>query len=129
MLVLAPISVGELIDKITILQIKQERITDASKLAHVEQELDDLTRILMSLTHNSQDQVNDLAAQLRSVNELLWDIEDFKRGCERDQKFDQEFINAARQVYLKNDLRARIKRDINALTGSTIVEEKSYKNN
>lgn len=126
MQVLAPISVGELVDKITILQIKQERITDTAKLVNVNLELDQLTKILLTLD-NIDEQINDLSAQLRAVNEELWDIENFKRSCERTQTFAQEFVTAARDVYLKNDIRARIKRDINQLTGSLIVEEKSHK--
>jgi hypothetical protein len=75
---------------------------------------------------NEDDGLIELKDHLYDVNQALWHIEDFKRACERDQKFGEEFVQAARQVYLKNDLRANIKREINRLTGSTIVEEKSH---
>ena len=128
MIVLAPISVGELIDKITILQIKQERITDAKRLANVTRELEELNKTFSNLPYKDVYHLleSPLVSDLKSVNEELWDIENFKRSCEQTQTFDSEFVEAARQVYLKNDLRAQIKRQINELVGSTIVEEKSY---
>jgi len=124
MIIMAPISVGELIDKITILQIKQTKITDEAKLVNVRRELAQLLAIFDDLIIPD---VSDRANRLREINAELWDIEDFKRLCERDGAFGTQFIQAARQVYIKNDLRAQLKRDINVQCGSTIVEEKSYK--
>ena len=126
MIVNAPISVGELIDKITILRIKSEQINDTSKLKNITQELELLNDIKTNLNINS-DNVDILEQQLYEVNRDLWTIEDTKRQCEREQNFGPGFVYVARQVYLKNDLRAAIKRSINQLVGSTIVEEKSYK--
>ena len=126
MIVNAPISVGELIDKITILRIKSEQINDISKLKNVTQELELLNDIKTNLNINS-DNVDTLEQQLYEVNRDLWTIEDTKRQCEQEQNFGPGFVYVARQVYLKNDLRAAIKRSINQLVGSTIVEEKSYK--
>jgi hypothetical protein len=123
MIINAPISIGELFDKITILQIKAERITDSAKLQNITTELFHLYEALNELTIPD---VDDKVAELKAVNSDLWEIEDFKRACEREQMFDHVFVQAARQVYLKNDERARIKRDINIMCGSTIVEEKSY---
>jgi len=123
MIVSIPVSVGELFDKITILEIKSSRITDADKLKNVQNELAHLNNAVNALTIPD---VSELVAELKSVNMLLWGIEDYKRLCERQQKFDSTFVEAARQVYLKNDKRAAIKKEINAVCGSTIVEEKSY---
>jgi hypothetical protein len=120
---MAPISVGELIDKITILELKLELITDANKLSNVRKELDELNNILTTADIPNIDGHQGL---LMSVNRELWHIEDFKRKCERNNDFDEEFVDAARQVYLKNDQRAHIKRQINEICGSTIVEVKSY---
>lgn len=124
MIVLAPISVGELIDKITILRIKAILITDPVKLKNVDNEMYQLETILSELKLDLD--LSDLEAQLEAVNLELWHIENYKRSCEKDQNFDDGFVNAARQVYLKNDIRASIKKQINVLVGSTIVEEKSY---
>jgi hypothetical protein len=125
MRILAPISLGELIDKITILELKQEYITDETKLENIRYELDELNKILSNLLIKTPTQ-NEREA-LKAVNRALWDIENFKRECEGNGRFDRAFIEAGREVYLKNDERARIKRDINIKTGSSIVEEKSYK--
>jgi len=120
-----PISFGELIDKITILEIKSERIGDASKLANVRAELGQLNRT-WAAHPSSQVAIDDERARLRSVNEALWDIEDRIRIKERAQAFDAEFIELARAVYFRNDERAAVKREINLKLGSTLVEEKSY---
>lgn len=125
MIILAPISVGELIDKITILEIKQQKILDPYKKQHVDTELDELTSILDSL-NKLPAEIDELREQLYHINESLWMIEDFKRECERNSNFNIEFIEAARLVYKKNDQRADIKRQINYLTGSTITEVKSH---
>ena len=125
MIVLAPISVGELIDKITILKIKSNLITDSNKLINIEKELQSLEELKDELNLDL-DRVEPLQSQLYKVNLELWHIENYKRECEKNQTFGDDFVNTARQVYLKNDLRAKIKKDINILVGSTIVEEKSY---
>jgi hypothetical protein len=120
-----PISPGELIDKITILQIKSARMTDAAKVANVRTEL----ALLQSTWRESAYAQVDIEAQwtaLRTINEKLWDVEDFIRDKERARTFDQEFIDLARAVYVTNDERAAVKRDINTKLGSKIVEEKSY---
>ncbi len=125
MIVLAPISVGELIDKITILKIKSNLIKDSDKLINIEKELQSLEELKDELKLDL-DNLDPLQSQLYKVNLELWHIENYKRQSEKEQLFDDAFINAARQVYLKNDLRAKIKKDINKLVGSIIVEEKSY---
>lgn len=121
--VMIPVSVGELIDKITILRIKTQLIHNPDKLKNIEQELQ-----LLEEVRGSADLPNlDLLEQeLYRVNRQLWDIENYKRTCEQTGNFDLLFIEAARNVYLKNDLRAQIKRQINQLVGSKIIEEKSY---
>lgn len=120
---MAPISVGELIDKITILSIKAERITEPTKQANVINELVKLKEIQSELKLPN---LGDLYKQLYFVNSELWFIEDSKRQCEKDQNFGPDFIEHARNVYKKNDLRAKIKNEINKLVGSSIIEEKSY---
>ena len=119
------LSVGELIDKISILQIKAERIVDRSKLENINKELD----VLMSLWKDSTNSNNNLESEineLKAINEELWDIEDKIRDKERNQAFDKGFIELARAVYITNDKRADIKRIINSKTGSELIEEKSY---
>ena len=123
MIVMAPISVGELIDKLTILDIKKSMIEDEAKRINVWREYNELSNILESL---DLPDLTSYREHLYTVNKQLWHIEDYKRAMEKDQNFGEGFINAARQVYQKNDLRAKIKRDINELVGSTIIEEKSY---
>jgi len=122
---LAPVSPGELIDKLTILQIKSRRIDDAAKLANVRRELDVLTQCWKRSPWGSADVAADEAALL-AVNERLWDIEDRIRDKERAKAFDAGFIELARAVYIENDQRAAIKKRINTALGSAIVEEKSY---
>ena len=123
--ILVPVSFGELLDKIAILQIKSERITDAGKLANVRKELDALSAIWLEHAA-AQVHLVELRADLKAVNERLWQIEDAIRDCERSQSFDAEFVRLARAVYFENDDRARIKREINLALGSAYVEEKSY---
>jgi hypothetical protein len=120
-----PISPGELVDKMTILEIKSARMTDAAKLANVRTELTLLQDTWRTSAYASHDIASQWAA-LRAINEKLWDIEDLIRDKERARKFDQEFIELARAVYVTNDERAAVKRDINTRLGSKIVEEKSY---
>lgn len=124
-LIQTPVSYGELIDKITILEIKSRRITDEAKLANVRNELDMLNATWANDSASETD-INSERAQLFEVNELLWDIEDHIRLKERAQEFDQEFIELARAVYFRNDERAAFKRNINLKLGSQLVEEKSY---
>jgi hypothetical protein len=122
---LVPISPGELIDKITILEIKSQRMTDATKLHNVRTEL----KLLSDTWLASPFSATDISAQwtgLRDVNAQLWDIEDRIRDKERDGRFDAEFIELARAVYVTNDERAAIKKQINTKLGSALVEEKSY---
>lgn len=124
--ILVPISPGELLDKITILRIKSERITDAPKLANVRAELDALDATWQASGAATAAVADDEAA-LQKVNEQLWDIEDRIRDLERERRFDAEFIELARAVYITNDERAAIKKRINSALGSRLVEEKSYK--
>jgi len=123
--ILVEIAAGELIDKITILQIKSERIQDVAKLQNVRQELNVLTQARDDLLPHS-DSLTAATAELKRINETLWDIEDEIRGCERRQDFEVRFIELARSVYMTNDQRAAVKRQINDLSGSRLVEEKSY---
>ena len=122
---LVPISPGELIDKITILEIKSQRMTDAAKLHNVRTELS----LLSDTWKASPFSATDIGAEwagLRDVNAKLWDIEDRIRDKERDGLFDSEFVELARAVYVTNDERAAIKKKINTKLGSALVEEKSY---
>jgi len=123
--ILVPVSFGELLDKIAILQIKSERMTDPAKLANVRNELSALEKTWMVHPAAGGDIV-ELRAQLKAVNERLWVIEAAIRSREKAQQFDEEFVRLARSVYFENDDRARIKRDINLALGSAYVEEKSY---
>lgn len=122
---LVPVSYGELLDKIAILQIKSERMTDPAKLENVRRELSALEQTWMAHPAAGQD-IARLRADLKAVNERLWVIEDDIRDKERTQAFDQDFVRLARSVYFENDERARLKREINAALGSAYVEEKSY---
>ncbi|MFP6712834.1 MAG: DUF6165 family protein [Rhodospirillales bacterium] len=123
---LVDVAPGELIDKITILVIKSERMEDEAKLANVRHELK-----ILSATRDTDipasTELDELTAKLKSVNETLWKIEDDIRDCEAAKDYSQTFIDLARAVYVTNDERAHLKREINMLLGSAIVEEKSYK--
>jgi hypothetical protein len=121
MIKIIPISVGELIDKITILEIKKERITNSNQLKNVNRELDLLSPLDLENIVNTS-----IYRELKTVNESLWDIEDQLRKYESIKKFDDDFIQAARSVYKLNDQRAEIKRKINLENGSELIEEKSY---
>lgn len=123
MIVEAPISLGELVDKITILRIKNRNITDPLKLENVQRELVELGGVL------SKAGAPDILLEFQSlenINAELWDIEDNIRVKESKKEFDQEFIELARSVYITNDKRAKVKKDINLKVGSDLVEEKSY---
>lgn len=119
------VSCGELIDKITILEIKAARVVDPAKLKNIRHELQ-----LLTLARESQIRpsvtVDELTRQLRTVNEILWDVEDRIRDKERHLIFDAEFTKLARSVYQTNDRRAELKRELNDLLGSSITEEKTY---
>jgi peptidoglycan hydrolase CwlO-like protein len=121
----APISWGDLIDKITILEIKRIRVGDAKARANVEHELDELQKIA-SVIRNPPARLDQLKAQLAAINGKIWDIEDNIRRKEARKEFDNAFIELARGVYQNNDERARVKREINTLLDSELVEEKSY---
>ena len=124
---LIPASVGELIDKITILEIKQQRIADAAKRANVQRELAALMAVVEERNLGYPAGVlADLGQQLAGVNAQLWQIEDDIRECERQADFGPRFIELARSVYRRNDERAALKRRINEQCGSELVEEKSY---
>ena len=123
--IVVPISVGELVDKVTILRIKSTQIKDAQKLENIRNELVALEETCLK---NKIDLKTNLVAELEAINLKLWDVEDELREKERTETFDKEFINLARAVYFTNDKRADIKKQINLSTGSKFVEEKSYKN-
>ena len=121
-----PLSFGEVLDKITILEIKSERIADPDKLGNVRFELEALNRIWhdeISMTA----EIAELRSQLKTVNEALWEIEDGIRDLEAQQSFGDDFIRLARSVYFTNDRRAAIKKAINEALGSRLIEEKSYR--
>lgn len=120
-----PVAVGELIDKITVLEIKADRITDTNKLENINKELTLLYHTWSASPQASID-ISKQRYQLKAVNETLWNIEDEIRAKEYRGEFDARFIELARSVYINNDKRAALKRKINELTGSEIVEEKSY---
>lgn len=122
---LVPVSFGELVDKITILEIKSERIDDASKLVNVRVELELLATALARFCVLPP-RAGELKAELRRINEALWEIEDQIRDCERNNDFGAKFIELARRVYMTNDRRSAVKRQLSELAGSAIVEEKSY---
>ena len=123
--ILVPVSWGELLDKITILDIKNRRIGDADKLANVRRELDALNAVSVSCGPFPAG-ADVLIEELKAINEQLWDIEDRLRDCERDKDFGDRFVQLARGVYHSNDRRAELKKRLNALLGSELVEEKSY---
>ena len=121
-----PVSPGEVLDKITILEIKSERMGDPKQVASVQVELALLQQTWADSV--SEDSViNGLRAQLKEINEALWEIEDDIRDKERAGEFDERFIELARSVYFSNDRRSKIKKDLNLHLGSKIIEEKSYK--
>ena len=120
-----PVSVGEVLDKITILQIKLAHISDAAKRVNIQSELDALLPLVAGDAFTTE-RVQGLMAELKAVNEALWDIEDDIREKEAAKSFDAEFIRLARAVYVTNDKRAEIKKQINLATGSALIEEKSY---
>ena len=126
MKILAEISVGELFDKITILNIKTKKISDNDKLQNIHTELKTLNDHSKKITVSDTQALNDLVLKLQQINEDLWDIENFKRECEAKKDFGENFIKLSRDVHFKNDKRAIIKKEINLLSNSQIVEEKEY---
>jgi biopolymer transport protein ExbB/TolQ len=121
-----PVSWGELLDKITILEIKSARLTSGQALANVRNELARLLKVAAAIDR-ADDEIRDLKVALRQVNETLWEIEDRIRGHEEKKLFDRDFIELARSVYKNNDERGRIKREINRILKSEMIEEKQYK--
>jgi hypothetical protein len=119
------ISIGEFFDKVTILEIKRERIKDAGKLENINNELEALNTLLEQLPFSRDDVANEVG-ELKAINEKLWVIEDDIRDKEAAKSFDQVFIDLARSVYITNDKRSDVKRDINIKLGSSFIEEKSY---
>ena len=124
--ILAEISAGELIDKITILEIKKEKISNKEKLIEVNKELISLNETLKKTIKNDESKILSFKNDLKNINLKLWDIEDGKRSAEKNNKFDEKFIELARSVYKFNDERAKIKLAINNALGSNIKEVKSY---
>ena len=124
MIINIPISLGELIDKISVLVIKEKKIKDEKKNNLIREELTLLRKTLNKAANNNS--INNYLNQLIDVNSTLWKIEDEIRDCEKNKKFDQKFIELARSVYITNDRRAEIKLEINNKFGSKIVEVKSY---
>ncbi len=124
--VMVPIAVGELYDKISILEIKSERIDDDAKLRNVGSELDMLSRIAMELECSKDDEVISLRKELKTINEAIWDAENLVRQVAKEGGFGESFAAVARLTYSNNDRRAAIKRRINFLSGSLIIEEKSH---
>ncbi len=125
MKILAEISVGELYDKITILNIKLKKIIDPDKLKNIKTELE----VLMDQSNNiigNNETLNKYVQKLQNINEELWEIENAKRECEANKDFGEKFIKISRDVHFKNDIRASIKKEINLLSDSKITEEKEY---
>ena len=123
--ILAEISAGELLDKITILEIKREKITDSKKLKDINKELSSLTKTSDEKIPDKK-RIEDLVSSLKKINLKLWDIEESKRKAEKEKKFDENFIQLSRDVYKSNDERAKIKLKINEILGSNIREVKSH---
>ena len=121
----AEISVGELLDKISILELKQKNLKDNEKIKIVNKELESLNMTLKNDVTMTEE-IQSLYQDLKKINSMLWDIEDGKRDCERNKDFGDKFIELARSVYIENDNRAKIKNKINQLSGSNISEVKSY---
>ena len=121
------VSNGELLDKISILELKMLKITDKEKLDNILTEFNSLNPLCVVLFEQFGSKLQKLYLQLAKVNGKLWDIEDWIRDCERENRFDKEFIELARSVYITNDERSKLKKEINILTESILTEEKSYK--
>ena len=124
---LVEISNGELLDKISILELKLLKIKDKEKLINVQNEFDTLNPLAQELFEKYDGQLQNHYLELAKINGQLWDIEDWIRDCEREKRFDKEFVELARSVYITNDKRCEVKKIINIMTSSGLVEEKSYK--
>jgi len=124
---LVEVSNGELLDKISILELKMLKIEDKEKLINIHKEFDTLNPLVVELFENHDSQLQNHYLELAKINGELWDIEDWIRDCEREKRFDKEFVELARSVYITNDKRCEVKKLINILTSSGLVEEKSYK--
>mgnify|MGYP000993117199 CR=1 FL=1 len=121
------ISNGELLDKISILELKLLKIEDKEKLINIMTEFDKLNPLVVDLFEKHDGQLQNHYLELAKINGELWDIENWIRDCEHEKRFDKEFVELARSVYIMNDKRCEVKKIINILTSSEIVEEKSYK--
>ncbi len=126
MKILAEISVGELFDKITILNIKLKKINDTEKLKNIKTELEVLIEQSNKINLDNKEALNKNVQKLQEINEELWDIENIKRECEANKDFGESFVKISRDVHFKNDIRASIKKEINLLSDSKITEEKEY---
>ena len=120
------VSNGELLDKLTILELKLSNISDVKKLTNIQKEHDELNPLVGQLFDSYGEELKNLYKQLAEINSELWTIEDDIRECERNKDFGSDFVSLARAVYFTNDKRSEIKKSINLLTGSGFVEEKSY---
>jgi hypothetical protein len=120
------VSNGELLDKISILELKLLRIEDERKLFNIKKEFETLNPLVQELFEKHDGQLQNHYLELAKINGQLWDIEDWIRDCEREKRFDKEFVELARSVYITNDKRSEVKKLINIMTGSGLVEEKSY---
>ena len=120
------VSNGELLDKLTILELKLTNITDVQKLSNIQKEHDELNPLAGQLFDSYGEELKNLYKQLAEINSELWTIEDDIRECERNKDFGSDFVSLARAVYFTNDKRSEIKKSINLLTGSGFIEEKSY---
>ena len=123
---LVEISNGELLDKISILELKLLKIEDEEKLINVKKEFETLNPLVIKLFEKYDGQLQNHYLELAEINGQLWDIEDWIRDCEREKRFDKEFVELARSVYITNDKRCEVKKIINLMTSSGLVEEKSY---
>lgn len=121
------VSNGELLDKISILELKLLRIEDEEKLVNIKKEFETLNPLVVELFEKYDGQLQNHYLELAKINGQLWDIEDWIRDCEREKRFDKEFVELARSVYITNDKRSEVKKLINIITNSGLVEEKSYK--
>ena len=121
------ISNGELLDKISILELKMLRIEDEEKLVNIKKEFYMLNPLVVGLFEQYDSQLQNYYLELAKINGELWDIEDWIRDCEREKRFDKEFVELARSVYITNDKRSEVKNLINLITNSGLIEEKSYK--
>ena len=124
---LVEVSNGELLDKISILELKMLKIEDKEKLINIKKEFQTLNPLVVKLFGDNGSQLQNHYLELAKINSELWDIEDWIRDCEREKRFDKEFVELARSVYITNDKRCEVKKLINILTSSGLVEEKSYK--